>query len=98
MTETLHTEGREIRAAEVDFPDVGDFSNAIEDIYEDRLDALVLRGGMPVDVATSVTRRLTENADLPWLRPNKIGPRADIHVLGVAATPTFETPGGPDVE
>ena len=93
-----HTEGREIRWAEVDADDVGEHSNAFEDIYEDRLDALVLRNSFPSDVAAVVVGQFAQSSELPWLRPNRIGPNTDIRVLGVSATPTFETPGGPEVD
>ena len=98
MNIELQTEGREIRWAEVDADDVGQYANAIEDIYEDRLDALVLKNSFPADVASAVIERFAGNGELPWLRPNRIGPNTDIRVLGVSATPTFETPTGPDVD
>ena len=93
-----NTEGREVRSVKVDSGAIGDYSNAIEDIYDDRLDAIVIRNAFPLDVAAEVVDRLHSDSSLPWLRPNRIGPNADIHVLGVPATPTFESPGGPEVE
>ena len=82
----------------MDLNAIGDYSNAIEDIYDDKLDAIVIRNAFPLDVASQIVDRLHSDSSLPWLRPNKIGPNTDIHVLGVPATPTFESPGGPDVE
>ena len=92
------SEGRRIRAVAVDVEKIGTYSNAIEDIYEDDLDAIVLRHAFPTETATIVTDRVRIESSLPWLRPNKIGPNTDIRVLGIPATPTFEAPRGPDVE
>lgn len=56
-----------------------------------------MRGAFPEASRLDVLASLDGDA-LPWLRPNRSGPRADIRVLGVTATPTFETPGGPPVD
>ncbi len=88
-------EGRTIRAAEAAPDDHDSCANAFEDIHQDRLDALVLRQAFPEPLRLAILDRLTTDGELPWLRPNSRGPQADIRVLGVAATPTFNTPGGP---
>jgi hypothetical protein len=93
MEPSPHPE-RQIRTVEGGFD--RDFANAVEDIHQDRLDALVLRGGLPDSTRRAIVARLGD--EMPWHRPNQTGPRADIRVLGVAATPTFATPGGPPVE
>jgi hypothetical protein len=72
-------------------------ANAIEDIHQDRLDAVVIRGGFPESLRQMLVARLSDDR-LAWQRPNQTGPSADIRVLGVAATPTFSTPGGPPVD
>ena len=94
----VQTEDRAIRSVSVDVDEIGDYSNAIEDIYEDKLDAIVLRRAFPLTVATTVAARVRAGSSLPWLRPNKIGPSTDIEVLGIPATPTFEAPRGPGVD
>lgn len=85
---------QEIRVVDVDLGGIGEHPDAIEDVYRNRLDVLVLRRSLPPQQATRLAERLLD-AELPWLRPNRTGPRADIRVLGEAATPTFESPRGP---
>jgi hypothetical protein len=94
MTELL---GRTIRAVDIVDEDAGDHDDAIEQIHQDQLDAVVLRGAFPEPLREAILARLADGG-LPWQRPNSSGPQADIHVLGTAATPTFNTPGGPAVE
>ena len=84
-------QGRTIRAVDVTPAELADHADAIEQIHQDRLDAIVLRGAFPEPLREHILARL-EAGDLPWLRPNSSGPQADIHVLGNAATPTFNTP------
>jgi hypothetical protein len=90
--------GRAIRTALATAGDLARHANAIEDIHQDRLDALVLRHGFPEAARLALLQRIGDDATLPWLRPNRTGPQTDLRVLGVAATPTFETPGGPAVD
>src|SRR3954471_3101889 len=87
--------GRTIRAAEVVAGDHDSHADAIEEIHRGRLDAIVLRQAFSADLRDAILERLAADADLKWLRPTPTGPQADIHVLGNAATPTFNTPGGP---
>jgi predicted 2-oxoglutarate/Fe(II)-dependent dioxygenase YbiX len=87
-------EGRTIRAVDVTPADIGAHADAIEDIHRGSLDAVVLRQAFPASLRLAILERLA-GGELPWQRPNSSGPRADIRVLGNAATPTFNTPGGP---
>lgn len=91
MTELL---GRTIRAVDVTPANLDEHADAIEDIHQDRLDAIVLRRAFAEPLRETILARLAAG-ELPWLRPNSSGPQADIRVLGNAATPTFNTPGGP---
>ncbi len=91
-------EGRDIRWAEIHSGATNDVANAIEDIYNDQLDAIVLRQAFPADATADALQRINRDTELPWLRPNRTGPSADIRVLGVAATPSFDTPEGPLVD
>ena len=91
-------EGRDIRCSEIYPGASANVANAIEDIYDDQLDAVVLREAFPSDATDGALRRISNDAGLPWLCPNRTGPSADIRVLGVAATPSFETPTGPAVD
>lgn len=90
--------GRTIRAADVDAGDPDSHRDAIEEIHQDRLDVLVLRQAFPEELREAILARLASDRDLPWLRPNSSGPSADLHVLGNAATPSFNTPGGPTID
>src|SRR5690348_3208846 len=91
MTELL---GRTIRAVDVTAGDLDDHDDAIAAIHQGSLDAVVLRRAFPEPLRETILARLA-SGELPWLRPNSTGPQADIRVLGNAATPTFNTPGGP---
>jgi hypothetical protein len=91
-------EGRQIRSAEVDISELDKFASTVEDVYDNKLDALMIRNAFPAEIAATVTERIRNDPDLPWLRPNRAGPNADLSVLGVPATPTFENPGGPPVD
>ncbi len=90
--------GRTIRVVDVEPDARADAHDAVADIRQDRLDALVLRRAFPEPLRQAILARLGADGELPWRRPNLRGPQADIRVLGVAATPTFETPGGPAVD
>lgn len=93
-----HGDGRDIRWAEFRPGANNNFENAIEDICNDQLDAIVLRQAFPADAADAALHTINHDTKLPWLRPNSTGPSADIRVLGVAATRSFDTPGGPSVD
>jgi len=91
-------QGRIIRTVDVAVDELERYANALEDIHQDRLDAVVLRQVFPDDLRRTILGRLEADGALPWRRPNRTGPEVDIRVLGAAATPTFETPGGPAVD
>ena len=97
-SERTNDEGRDIRWAAIQTDDAGGYADAIEDIYRDRLDAIVLRQSFPAGPAAHALRRIRDNDGIPWLRPNRTGPNADIRVLGIAATPSFENPQGPGTD
>lgn len=88
--------GRTIRAVDVGPDEAG--ADLLYEIHQDRLDAVVLRHAFPEALRATILARLEADPELPWRRPNRTGPQADLRVLGVAATPTFETPGGPMVD
>lgn len=91
-------QGRIIRSADVPVGELERHASAIEDIHQDRLDAVVLRQVFPDELRRTILARLETDEELPWRRPNQTGPQVDIRVLGEAATPTFATPGGPAVD
>jgi hypothetical protein len=78
--------------------DAGTLSNAIEDLYERRLDVAVVRRSWQDAQLASVAAALDgDGRDPGWNRPNAVMPPEDIQVLGTAATPTYSTPHGPDL-
>ena len=95
---TVGLEGHEVRIVETDLDGLSDYSDAILDVYEKRLDGVLIRGAFPEDVVRSVADRLRTDSTLPWLRPNRELPGGDIHLLGLPATPTRESLTGPPAE
>ena len=74
----------------------GPLSNAIEDLYDQRLDVAVVRRAWHDSQLASVAASLDREERNPgWNRPNAAMPPEDIQVLGTAATPTYSTPTGP---
>ena len=79
--------------------DAGTLSNALEDLYERRLDVAVVRQAWQnVHLATVAASLDGGTSDPGWNRPNAVMPPEDIQVLGTAATPTYSTPTGPTLE
>src|SRR5688572_28819309 len=77
----------------------GALSNAIEDLYERRLDVAVVRRSWADSQLASVAASLDTGERNPgWNRPNAAMPPEDIQVLGTAATPTYSTPTGPTLD
>jgi hypothetical protein len=77
----------------------GILRNAIEDLYERRLDVAVVRGSWPERQLSTVAAALDAGGRDPgWNRPNAVMPPEDIQVLGTAATPTYSTPRGPQLD
>jgi len=77
----------------------GLLSNAIEAMYDGALDVAVVRGSWPERQLATVAAALdTGGSDPGWNRPNAVMPPEDIQVLGTAATPTYSTPRGPDLD
>ncbi len=89
-------EGRKIRSLEGNVSELSGFANVIEDIYDDRLDAIVVRNAFPKEAVATAVELL--ESDLPWMQPNEGMPGNDIRVLGTAATQTFSSPEGPLLE
>ncbi|HEV8394077.1 MAG TPA: 2OG-Fe(II) oxygenase [Vicinamibacterales bacterium] len=77
----------------------GVLTNAIEDLYERRLDVAVVRRSWADAQLASVAASLdADGRDPGWNRPNAVMPPEDIQVLGTAATPTYSTPTGPTLD
>jgi len=79
--------------------DAAALSNAVEDLYERRLDVAVVRQAWGDASLAEVAASLDGGTRDPgWNRPNAMMPPEDIQVLGTAATPTYSTPTGPTLE
>jgi hypothetical protein len=92
---------RRVRSAEIAAADAAEMSNAIEEMYNDRLDVLVVRGAFDRRPLTAAAERLDRNdTDPGWARPNQQMPVEDIQLLGTdtPATPTFRDPRGASLE
>lgn len=100
----MSSEARTIRYADVNAARLntsGEMRDAIEEMYEDRLDVLVIREALPAQPLARVGERLdTNDRDPGWARPNERMPVEDIQILGTdsPATPTYTAPGGVSLE
>jgi len=74
-------------------------SNAIEAMYDDELDVVLLRNVFPREPLAEVGRRLAAGeGGLDWLRPNPAELEGeDIWVLGIPLTPSGTAPRGPAI-
>ena len=86
----------EIRFLDVNPAQSDGHGNALDEIYADALDAVVLRRAFPAEAVTKVGATLAaENLEANWDRPNRPVPGIDIRLLGTGAAPTATAPGGP---
>ncbi|MEO8309849.1 MAG: hypothetical protein ABI520_01650 [Caldimonas sp.] len=75
--------------------------NGIEDMYDNALDVIVVRGAFDAAILAEVGERLDVGANDPgWSRPNEKMPVEDIQLLGTdtPATPTFRSPRGESLD
>jgi 2OG-Fe(II) oxygenase superfamily len=88
-----------IRSVDVHASDLSSVRDGIVDLYEDRLDVIMIRGAFPRASIESVGEELDRgDRDPGWANPNARIPTEDIQVIGTAATPTYSTPQGPTVD
>ena len=95
------TVGRVVRSADVDVADAGRLSNAIDQMYEDRLDVIVIRRALDPARLAAVGEQLDrDDTSAAWARPNARMPIEDIQVLGsdIPATPTYSAPTGASLD
>lgn len=95
------TIARTIRFLDVDAGQTGSVANAIEDLYNDVLDVVVVRRAIADDRLAAAGERLDrDDRDPGWARPNEKMPVEDIQLLGTdtPATPTYRTPQGATLE
>jgi len=75
--------------------------NAIEEMYNDALDVLVVRGAFDrAALARAAAQLDRDDTDPGWARPNERMPVEDIQLLGTdtPATPTFRDPRGASLD
>ncbi len=76
-------------------------ANGIEDMYDNALDVMVVRGAFDRASLAEVGERLDVDGNDPgWSRPNEKMPVEDIQLLGTdtPATPTFQSPRGASLD
>lgn len=76
-------------------------SHAIEDLYDDRLDVMMVRNALSTAPLVAAAALLDqENDRRAWARPNVVAPSDDIYILGTdaPATPTYSAPTGASLE
>jgi hypothetical protein len=98
---TPATAQRTIRAREVDAARIGDAADAIQRMYDDQLDVLIVRRAFDAKPLTDAGERLDRDDTNPgWARPNVKMPVEDIQILGTdtPATPTYQAPGGASLD
>jgi hypothetical protein len=92
---------RTIRASEVDAARIGDAADAIQRMYDDQLDVLIVRRAFDAKPLADAGERLDRDDTNPgWARPNVRMPVEDIQILGTdtPATPTYQAPGGASLD
>jgi hypothetical protein len=93
------TSPRPIRSVDLDASDLSAVRDGIVDLYEERLDVIMIRGAFARASLESVGAELDrDDRDPGWANPNAPMPPEDIQVIGTAATPTYSTPQGPTVD
>ena len=92
---------RKIRSADVDVAEAGRLADAVDRMYADELDVVVIRRALDPDRLASVGEYLDrEDSNPGWARPNARMPIEDIQVLGsdIPATPTYSAPTGASLD
>ena len=90
-----------VRFLDVDARDSASVANAIEDMYDNVLDVIVVRGAFDAAPLAAVGARLDlDGSDPGWSRPNEKMPVEDVQLLGTdtPATPTFQAPRGASLD
>ncbi len=93
--------GLSVNVSEADARDLSAAANAIVDLYDARLDVVVVRGAFdPVTMARCGERLDAGGSDRAWSRPNQTMPAEDVQLLGTdtPATPTYRTPRGASLD
>ena len=92
---------RTVRVRDVKAADSATLQHGIDDLYEDRVDVIVIRGAFPREPLASAGASLDrDDITQGWNRPNAKMPVEDIQILGTdtPATPTYSAPRGASLE
>ena len=92
---------RSVRFLDVDALDTSSVANAIEEMYDDALDVIVVRDAFDAATLAAVGEELdSDTRPLAWARPNLKMPVEDVQLLGTdtPATPTFQAPRGASLD
>ena len=90
-----------VRCLDVDARDFSTVANGIEDMYDNAVDVIVVRGAFDDATLAEVGERLdVDGYDPGWSRPNETMPVEDVQLLGTdtPATPTFRAPRGASLD
>jgi len=90
-----------VRCLDVDARDFAAVANGIEDMYDNAVDVIVVRGAFDDATLAEVGERLdVDGYDPGWSRPNETMPVEDVQLLGTdtPATPTFRAPRGASLD
>lgn len=94
-------DSRTVRSLDVQASDTARIANGIEDLYNDKLDVIVIRRAFVPEPLAAVGAKLDRDDVNPgWARPNEKMPVEDIQLLGTdtPATPTFQAPRGASID
>jgi len=101
MNDATVADRRRIRSIEASLSDLSGVADAIEQMYDDRLDVAIIRDALPEGPLAAVGDQLDrEDRNPGWTRPNEKMPVEDIQILGTdtPATPTYQAPRGASLE
>lgn len=92
---------RLVRSTDVDVSEAGRLADAVDQMYNDELDVIVVRRALDPPRLERVGEYLDRgDVDPGWARPNERMPIEDIQVLGTdtPATPTYSAPTGASLD
>ncbi len=89
---------RPVRSVEVSPAELTKIPHGIEEIYDDDLDAIVVRGALPAEALSGAANLLQGELRSEWESPNKVLPGENIELVGMPATPTARMPKGPSMD
>jgi len=92
---------RMVRSLDVRASEAARIANGIDDLYNDLLDVIIVRGAFAPEPLAAAGAKLDRDDISPgWARPNEKMPVEDIQLLGTdtPATPTYAAPRGASID